>query len=192
MPNLFGAFAEAHPECEISFRELPFPCGDTHSWLETVDVALCHTPEPEPGVLARPVRVEPRALLVAEGHRLAGAGELHVEEALDEPFISYRADIQPAWAGFHSLDDHRGGPPGTLTADHVATSLEMLGCLATMTDAVTTLPVTDALLIASVLEQVHAVPITGAAPALVSLVWKEEDPPPVLPALLDSAAALAG
>ncbi len=190
--GLFTAFAEAHPDCEVSFRELPFPRGDTRSWLETVDVALCHPPALEPGILARPVRVEPRALVVAEGHRLAAATAAHVEESLGEAFISYRADVQPAWAGFHSLDDHRGAPPATTTADHVATSLEMLGCLVTATDAVTTLPLTDAQLIGQALPQVRALPIVDANPASVSLVWSEENFHPRLPALLESAAAAAG
>ena len=190
--GLFSAFAEEHPDCEVSFRELPFPRGDARGWLETVDVALCQPPTPEPGVLARAVRVEPRALVVAEGHRLAGADEARLEEVLDETFISYRGDVQPAWAGFHSLDDHRGAPPAASTADNVATSLEMLGCLATATDAVTALPLTDAKLIAQVLAQVRALPIVDAAPASVSLVWSEENAHPRLPALLDSATAVAG
>jgi DNA-binding transcriptional LysR family regulator len=190
--SLFIAFGEAHPDCEVSFRELPFPRGDTRSWLETVDVALCQPPVLEPGILARPVRVEPRALLVAEGHRLGAAKKIPVEEALGERFISYRADVQAAWAGFHSLDDHRGAPPAATTADDIATSLEMLGRLATLADAVTTLPLTDAQLIGQVLANVRVLPIADAAPVSISLVWDEENPHPRLPALLDSAAAAAG
>ena len=86
--------------------------------------------------------------------------------------------MQPEWAGFHSLDDHRGGPPAATTADHVATSLEMLGCLATITDAVTTLPLTDARLIEQVLPRVRALPLADAAPVSISLVWAKERAPP--------------
>jgi DNA-binding transcriptional LysR family regulator len=190
--RLFNAFSEAHPECEVSFRELPFPRGDTRSWMEAVDVAFCQPPALEAGILARPVRVEPRALVVAEEHRLAAGSVIDAGEALDETFISYRPDVQGEWAGFHNLDDLRGGPPAAMTADHVATSLEMLGCLATMTEAVTVLPLTDARLIGQVLPRVRVLPIADAAPVAISLVWSEESAHPRLPALLESAAGVSG
>ncbi len=190
--ELFTAFADANPDCEVSFRELPFPRGDTSAWLETVDVAVCQTPALGDDVGAFPVRVEPRALCVSDAHRLADAGEVHVADALEETFISYRADVQPEWAGFHSLDDARGGPPAALTADHVATSLEMLGRLAVLGDAVTVLPLSDARLIEQVLTGVRALPILDAAPASISLVWSRDSAHARLQALLDCAAEATG
>jgi DNA-binding transcriptional LysR family regulator len=190
--ELFTAFADANPDCEVTFRELPFPRGDTESWLETVDVALCQTPAAGEGVVAFPIRVEPRALVVATTHRLAGTTEALVEHALDETFISYRDDIQPEWAGFHSLDDHRGGPPANLTADHVATSLEILGRIAVIGESVTVLPLSDAKLIEQVLPGVRAVSLRDAAPASVSLVWARDSSHPRLQSLLDCAAAATG
>ena len=190
--ELFTGFADANPDCEVTFRELPFPRGDTVSWLETVDVALCQTPALGEGVGAFPVRVEPRALVVSSTHRLAGAEQLRLEDVLEQTFISYRADVQPEWAGFHSLDDHRGGPPAAMTADHIATSLEMLGRLAVIGDAVTALPLSDARLIEQVLPSVRAVPISDAAHAAISLVWSREALHPRLQALLDRAASATG
>jgi DNA-binding transcriptional LysR family regulator len=190
--ELFTAFAETNPDCEVTFRELPFPRGDTAAWLETVDVAMCQTPETGDGIGSFPIRVEPRALVISTSHRLADARETSAEQALGETFISYRADVQPIWAGFHSLDDHRGGPPAALTTDHVATSLEMLGRLAVIGDAVTALPVGDAKLIEQVLPSVRALPICDVAPASISLVWVREASHPQLQALLDCAAAASG
>jgi DNA-binding transcriptional LysR family regulator len=190
--ELFTAFADANPDCEVTFRELPFPRGDTAGWLETVDIAMCQTPELGDDVGAFPVRVEPRALVVSVSHRLAGADGVQVEDVLGETFISYRPDVQPQWAGFHSLDDHRGGPPAALTTDRVATALEMLGRLAVIGDAVTALPLSDARLIEQVLPSVRALPITDAAPASVSLVWARDPGHPRLQALLDCAAASTG
>jgi LysR family hca operon transcriptional activator len=190
--ELFTAFADQNPECEVAFRELSFPRADTAAWLETVDVALCHQPTVADGIGAFAVRVEPRALLVSTGHRLADAREVRAEEAFAETYISYRSDVQPEWAGFHSLDDHRGAPPASLTADHVGTSLEMLGCLAVMSDAVTALPLSDARLIEQVLPGVRALPIADAAPASISLVFSREGSHPRLQSLLDCAAAATG
>ncbi len=190
--ELFTAFADRNPGCEVAFRELPFPRGDTRAWLETVDVALCQPPAIGDGIGVFPVRTEPRALLVSTAHRLANGKEAHAGDALAETFISYRSDVQSEWAGFHSLDDHRGGPPAALTADHVATSLEMLGCLAVLAGAVTVLPLSDARLIEQVLPGVRALPIADAAPASISLVWSREAGHPRLQSLLDCAAECTG
>jgi DNA-binding transcriptional LysR family regulator len=188
---LFGAFGAAHPDAEISFRELPFPRGTTRSWLETVDVAFCQSPERDERIGIQPVRVEQRWLVAPASHPLSGRQEVVVEQVIDEAFIGYHPTVQPGWAGFHSLDDHRQGPPRALTEDHVATSLEMLGLL-TGTAAITTLPAADARLISQILPGVAAMPISDANSAAVSLVWDEEDPHPLVSALLETARDLPG
>jgi DNA-binding transcriptional LysR family regulator len=185
-PTLFEAFAERHPDAEVSFRELPFPCGGTRTWLESVDVAFCQPPAAAEQVELEHVRVEPRALVVAADHPLAGRAEAAVADALGETFISYHPTVQPAWAGFHSLDDHRGGPPASCTDDHVSTALEMLGRFG-LGNALTTLPNADAQLVAHVLPGVVAVPLADAAPATVSLVWHSGDAHPLVAALVESA-----
>lgn len=189
-PSLFTTFAEAHPEAEVSFRELPFPRGQTRRWLENVDVAFCQPPEPAGRIETYPVRVEPRALVVRADHPLACEG-IEVEQALEETFISYHPSVQPGWAGFHSLDDHRGGPPTSQTEDHVSTSLEMLGRLGGLpsSGAVTALPSADAKLVTHVIAGIVAVPLLDAAPATVSLVWHSGDTHPLVQALVESARA---
>jgi DNA-binding transcriptional LysR family regulator len=189
-PGLFAAFAAAHPEAEVAFRELPFPHGETQAWLERVDVALCHAPAREDGIELCPVRVEPRAVLAPSDHRLARSTEARVEDVIDETFISYHPTVQPEWAGFHSLDDHRGGPPAAITSDRVTTSLEMLGRLATG-PALTTLPESDARLVENALTNVVAIPLSDAAPASVSLIWHASDARPLVASLVEMAAVRA-
>ncbi len=191
-PALFTAFSEAHPEAEVSFRELPFPRGPTRRWLENVDVAFCQPPEPGEHIETHPVRIEQRVLLVSADHPLADDG-VTVEQVLDETFISYHPTVQPGWAGFHSLDDHRGCPPAALTEDRCSTSLEMLGRLAGLpsSGAVTALPTTDARLVTHAISGIVAVPLLDAAPATVSLVWHSGDAHPLVRALVDSARACA-
>lgn len=189
VPRLFAAFAGAHPEAGVSFRDLPFPRGTTRSWIETVDVAFCQQPALEEDIRAHPVRVEPRAFVAHKSHPLAGEREVRISQVLDETFISYHPDVQAGWAGFHSLDDHRGEPPTSMTADHAATSLEMLGLLAT-TRAVTTLPCADAQLVRHALPDLVAIPLRDADPASVSLVWNVEDAHPLIDALLRTAESL--
>lgn len=173
-PELFAAFAELNPDAQVAFQDLPFPRGVTSAWMADVDVAVCHLPSIEEKELsAQPVRLEARAVLVHRDHALAQRSELGVADALEETFVGYHPEVQGAWAGFHSLDDHRGGPPENLTDDHALTTLQMLGIMSTPR-AITTVPYADAKLAAQVLPDVLAIPLRDAAPAVVSLVWRRE------------------
>jgi DNA-binding transcriptional LysR family regulator len=185
-PELFATFAAAHPHAELAFRDLPFPRGSTRAWLQDVDVAFCHPPMIEPGISTLAVRSEPRAVVVHRGHPLAQRTELTLAEVLDETFVSYHPEVQPAWAGFHSFDDHRGAPPGSRTADRVLTSLQMLGTMSTRR-AITTVPLSDARLAQQVLPDVVAIPVVDAEPAVLSFVWHTDKPHPLVQALVATA-----
>jgi DNA-binding transcriptional LysR family regulator len=189
-PDLFNAFAERNPRAQVSFMDLSFPCGRTSSWLEAVDVAFCHPPLREPGVRAQPVRVEPRAVVAHREHALARHSQLGVADVLDATFVSYHPDVQGEWAGFHSLDDHRGGPPARLTSDRALTTLQMLGIMsaaAAVQGAITIVPRADAELARQVLPDIVAIPLHDAAPAVVSLIWREDASSPLVHDLLDAA-----
>ena len=188
-PELFAAFADIHRELQISFRELPFPRGATVDWIAEVDVAICHPPLAEKGICVQPVRVEPRALVAHEDHPLARQPELALADVLDETFVSYHPEVQSGWAGFHSLDDHRGGQPAHLTSDQARTSLQMLAIM-TSGGAVTTVPCTDASLAQQVLPSVAVRRLDDAEPAIVSLIWRSERPNPLVTALVTTAQRL--
>ncbi len=189
-PELFGAFEQRHPDAQISFLDLPFPRGRTAEWLADVDVAICHAPMAEAGIRMQPVRVEPRALVAHRGHSLAGYTQLAVSDVLDQTFVSYHPEVQPAWAAFHSLDDHRGGPPGQVTGDHALSTLQMLGIMSSPR-AITTVPYGDANLARQVLPGIVAIPLEDAAPAAVSLLWREDASSPLLDDLLEMAKRMA-
>ena len=189
-PELFAAFSDVHPEAEVSFRDLLFPSGPTTSWLQDVDLAVCHPPAIEEGVAAQTLRVEPRAVVVPRNHRLAGRLQVSLEDVLDEAFISYHPDVQPAWAGFHSLDDHRGAPPLRSTVDHALSSLQMVGIM-TCGRAITTVPLSDAKLAVGLLPAAVALPVSDADPALVSLLWRSDGRNRLVAALVEIARDLA-
>ena len=190
-PELFAAFTDAHPDAELSFQDLPFPRGTTSSWLEDVDVAFCHAPAPDPRVQTLALRAEPRTVVAQSAHPLAARRQLVLADVLDETFVSYHPDVQPAWAGFHSLDDHRGQPPRSMTVDRAATSLQMLGVM-TARRAITTVPLCDAKLVVQVMPTLVALPVLDASPALLSLVRLTDNPNPLVHALLAVARGLAG
>jgi DNA-binding transcriptional LysR family regulator len=187
-PELFGAFADAHPDAKVSFRELPFPCSPTRSWLQGVDVAFSPPPMAERGVRIQAVRLEPRAVVLPQDHPLAKRSELAVGDVLDELFIAYHPDVQPAWAGFGSFDDHRG-KPARVTEDPARTPPEMLTMMATRR-AITAVPFSDACIIQRVLRGVVAIPVRDAEPAVLSLVWLEDNRNPSVQSLVALAESL--
>jgi DNA-binding transcriptional LysR family regulator len=188
--GVLATFGESYPRVEVSFRELPFPCGSSSSWLDGVDVAFCHPPDLSPGIAVAALRSEPRVLLVPADHRLAPREELTVADVLDETFLGYHADVQGGWAAFHSLDDHRGGPPRTVTAERARTSLEMLAMLGSGR-GVTTLPACDADIIPKVLPGVAAIPLCDARPFTLAMAWREEARSPTVAALAALCSSLA-
>jgi DNA-binding transcriptional LysR family regulator len=167
-PHAMQAFTDAYPEIEIRYRELPFPTSPTSRWLSEVDVAACHLPPVEEGVWVKPLISEPRVVLAPRRHHLAERAQLSVDDVLDERWIGFDAAVAPAWAGFWSLDDHRGCPPQLRTADAAANPQEVLAALA-MSDAITTVPASVARVIANFLSAVAVIPLHGAAPSQIAL-----------------------
>ena len=127
--DLLNAFSEGQPEIDMRFRELPFPSPSASAWLAEVDVAVCHRPPSDPAVWSQLIRHEPRVVLAPARHRLSQREQLSVGEVLDEVFIAFHPDVDPDWAGFWSLDDHRGSPPAQMTRDRVANPHETLAAL---------------------------------------------------------------
>jgi DNA-binding transcriptional LysR family regulator len=188
-PELFSAFALEHPEVEVSFRDLPFPSGPTLAWLRDVDVALCVRPEIDREVGTQVVRRDLRAVVANRSHPLAEKTEITFEEVLEETFISFHPAVQAKWTAFHNLDDHRGGPPRSVTTDRAGSSLQMLGIMTTR-GGISTAPLTDARLAMLVSPEVVAIPVIDAVPATVSLVWPRGASHPGVRALASIAKRL--
>jgi DNA-binding transcriptional LysR family regulator len=168
-PVPLAAFSHQHPAIELRFRELSFPFSPTSSWLSEVDVAVCHLPPADADVWTELLRNEPRVVLAPRQHPLACAQELFVDDVLDETFIGFHPSTDDAWAGFWSLDDHRGEPPREQTGDRAANPQEVLASLA-VRSAITTVPASVARVIASVLPGVVAVPLVDAQPCSIVLI----------------------
>jgi DNA-binding transcriptional LysR family regulator len=182
-PQLLAAFAAAHPEIELSARELPFPRGSTAHWLEDVDIALCFSPAADPDVCFHALRAEPRAVVAPASHPLARRRQLAVAEVLDETFFGMHPAVEPVWAGFWRLDDHRGGPPAQMTADRPLNALEMFAIIASGR-AITTFPASRATTIGKILRDVVAIPLRDAHSAVLSLAWGRENRNPLIEPLL--------
>jgi DNA-binding transcriptional LysR family regulator len=190
-PELLELFSRTYPEIDVCYRELPFPSALTSSWLGEVDMAVCHRPPLESDVWAHVLRTESRVVLAPRQHPLAKQAELSLDEVLDETFIGLHPGVEPAWAGFWSLDDHRGAPPRRVTADRAANPHEVLAALA-VRRAITTVPASVAGLIPDLLAGVVAIPLRDADPATIVLVGHEDRANPLVETLLTFARGLGG
>jgi DNA-binding transcriptional LysR family regulator len=184
-------FAIAYPEIEVRYHDMPFPSRSTSAWLGDVDVAVCHLPPRDEGVWSRVVRHEPRVALVPSEHPLAEREELAVADLLEETYIGFAPSVDPGWAGFWSLDDHRGGPPERMTGDRAANPQEVLAALGGGSGAVTIVPLAAANVLRNVLAGIAAIPIGDAAPSRIALVGHEDRRNPLVSALLSYAELLA-
>jgi DNA-binding transcriptional LysR family regulator len=187
-PHQLEAFSRAYPDIDIRYTELPFPTPDTAMWLGDVDVAACHAPPRHPEVWSHALRSEPRVLLTPRRHPLAERAELLVADVLDETFIHLHPSVDERWAGFWSLDDHRGGPAARVTSDRAGNPQEVLAALA-VRDAVTTVPASVAAVVSSVVSELAAVPIRDAAPAQIVLVGHRRERNPLVASLASFAGA---
>ena len=172
-------FTEDHPEIDISYHELPFPGRSSAKWLAEVDVAVTHRPPPDENVWTQLIRVESRAVLAPKDHALAERDAVSVADVLDEPFIGYHPDVDREWAGFWSLDEHRGGPPRQLTPDRATRPQEVLAALA-VRSAITTVPSSSAALLLNVMTGIAAIPLTDARPATFVLAGRRDRPHPLV------------
>jgi DNA-binding transcriptional LysR family regulator len=182
-------FAMAYPEIEVRYRDLPFPTRSTSAWLGEVDVAVCHLPPPDEAVWSKVIRREPRVALIGGEHPLAGREGLDVSELLDETYIGFAASVDPGWAGFWSLDDHRGGPPERVTTDRAGNPQEVLAALGARS-AITIVPLAAANVLQNVLEATAAISLRDAAQAKISLVGHRDQRNPLVSALLAYADVL--
>jgi DNA-binding transcriptional LysR family regulator len=188
-PELFDAFATRYPDIELSPCDVPFPSFPTASWLADVDMALCHTPQPDVGVWTQRLHTEPRVVLAPKRHPLAKRSELTVAEVLDETFLGAHPSVEPTWAGFWSLDDHRGGP-APHTAGHASNSQERFAMIAAGR-GITTTPACYASVLLRIMGNMAAIPLVDADPCVFTLVGREDRRNRLVDAFLAVAAELS-
>ena len=173
IPELFETFTGAHANLEVSTKQLRFPSAPVAAWLASVDVAIIFAMVAAPGVWTLPVRVEPRVVLASKRHSLAEQSEVTIDEALNETFIRFEPAVDPAWAGFWSLDGYRGGRPAQLTARFAVDAQERFAMVASGA-GITTAPASQAEIIASSLSGVEVIPLRDADSVTLSLAGCED------------------
>lgn len=189
VPELFRALAAAHPDLEISFRELSSPRGSTATWLAQVDVALCQSPTPHPDVNVLTLREERRVVLAADTHPLAQRAELSVADVLDEVFCGTHPSLDPVRAGFWMLDDHRGEPART-TGDNAENAQEWIAVVASGR-AIMTAPASTAARFLGAMPGIATIPLLDAYPTTLALLWHKLSENPNVDSLVAIASRLS-
>lgn len=183
----FRALAEGRPFLELRFRELSFPTSPLKDWLGDVDMAISHRPASEAGVWLQPISVQPRYLIVADDHPLAARESIHVEEVLDEPFVGLHPAVEPGWAAFFCLDDHRGGR-GRRTDDETLNATEVMVALG-VRRAVAVAP---AMFARQPPHGIAGIPLEGATPGEFALSGREDRVSPLVALIRTLATGGAG
>ena len=182
-PELFARFHASHTEVEIAFRELGFPSRSTVAWLADVDIALCFSPTPHPDVEICALRAEPRLVLVSQEHRLADCEEVVVADVLDETYLGFHPSVDPTWAGFWRLDDHRERPPQRVTHDEPSSAWELVA-LIPAGRGIATIAHSSAILVPEVIPGLAVIPLSDANPAVLALAYHKDTCNPLVHAFV--------
>ncbi len=181
--DLFPRYAAAHPDVAIEWRELGYPTLTPRRWLADVDAALIWFAPTGPGLESQPIRTSPLVAAMAQTHPLAERTELTVEDVLDETFPGIVDWCDPGWLGYWGLDAYRGAP-ARRTGDGAATPEEVASIVASGR-AITTVPAIVAVPFAHL--GIRAIPLSDAAPAVLTLVWPEGGATPMVEDLAELA-----
>jgi DNA-binding transcriptional LysR family regulator len=108
-PRLLRTFAEHYPLVDVSMEHFDFedPSGGLHA--RRSDVALVRPPFNEAGLELDRIGAEPRFIVLAADHRLAGRTSLDFAEIVDEPWMD--APTDPLWCDFWRVAELRTEPP---------------------------------------------------------------------------------
>ena len=184
--QMFQRLLAEYPGARLEWRPLGFPRAGRP--LEGVDVALLVEPTAYPDLSVLVLEREPRAVVMAAAHRLAGRRQLTVKEVLDETFPGPDPSLDRRSQAFWTLDEERGGP-ARVTGDRVNTTDAGLEAVVAGRAIAT---VTASHAAAMTHPGVVTVPLVDARPATLALVWRTASGNPLVAALVAIATDLAG
>jgi DNA-binding transcriptional LysR family regulator len=184
-------FIATNPGVTVLLRGLPFPTRPVTRWLADVDGVVCHLPLPADGLEIATLWQEPRTVVLHSRHPLARRARLSVADVLDEGFYGHHSAVDPLWAAFWTLDDHRGTAPARITNDRAGSLPELVAAICSGR-ALRALPASTATAVATLGSGLAAFPLHDALPASCALVWSKPTSNPLVERLAESFAARAG
>ncbi len=184
--DLFARFSAEHPGVAIEWRELGYPTLQ-RTWLGEADAALIWFSPTTPGLASQTIRTSPLVAVMSERHPLAGSLELTVDQVLDETFPGIVEWVDPGWLAHWGLDEYRGAAAHR-TDDGAVTPNEVASIVASGR-AITTVPEIVAVPFAHL--GIRAIPLVDARPAVLTLVWPDGTPKPLVAELAETARQIS-
>ena len=144
----------------------------------SLDVSFVYLPLNEPDIHVTPLFDEPRLVVMAAGHPLAGRESLRPEDLASETFLTQPPSMPVEWCDFWMLVDELGGRPPV--SPNLAPNMEQWLHLLARGDGIDTAP--------AIVEryyswpQIAFVPLEGAPPATLALARMADADDPVVSA----------
>jgi DNA-binding transcriptional LysR family regulator len=109
MPSLLRAFRERFPMADIDVKHFDFqdPCGGLRE--RDTDVAIVRPPFLDDGLTLVVLGHEPRYVVLASDHPLAGRNAIEFADVMNEPWMDVETD--PVWCDFWKVNERRARPP---------------------------------------------------------------------------------
>lgn len=181
VPSVVQRFAERHPEVELSLTELRIPNQVRAVAERRLDVGFVHPPINHEAVQVESILVEPLIVALPQTHRLASEGEVVLAELASEALIQFPRSINPSlYDEIVGLCRSSGFSPRIVRE---ATPKQTIIGLVSVGLGVSLLP---ACLQNLRRTGVVYLPIRGRTLSIeTSIIYRREQPSPVLKAFLD-------
>jgi len=94
-PDVMQAFLRLHPDVRFNMSQAPSKKAKEELLASgRIDCCISCSPVELKGCRNEPIKTEHIVLAVPAGHRLAGRGNIRLEEAAEEPFVGFKRDRQ--------------------------------------------------------------------------------------------------
>lgn len=187
---ILKALEASHPALAVDLVRFDFTDVTAGLADASVDAAFLWLPVPHPAVCSQPLFAEPRVVLLARDHPLAGRPEIGTGDLVDVPCIVARDadhdEVLAAWSDFHSARVRRDGTSRPIGAA-VRNAEEELEAVAAGRGA---RPVPASTLAFFAHPGITAVPAPTLPPATCAVAWRQDADGPAVRALVETAHAL--
>lgn len=100
LPELLRAYRREYPDVDLAVRMMNTASQVAAVRSGEIDAGLARMPVDTEGLAARTIRVDPVAVLLPEGHRLAAASAVALPDLAGEPLVIYPAAPRTSWVDF--------------------------------------------------------------------------------------------
>jgi LysR family transcriptional regulator, benzoate and cis,cis-muconate-responsive activator of ben and cat genes len=184
---LLSRFGSLHPDVRVEVRALDFTELIDGVRERRADVAFLYLPLDEPDFEVTPLLAEPRIVVLPSGHRLAKREQLSPADLDGEVFVKQPPPVPDDWCDFWMLVDELGHRPPV--SPHMGANLEEWLHLIGRGEGIDTAPAIISRYFS--FPEVAFVPLVDAAPAVLVLAQRRDDPDRLVDDFVELAREIA-